>query len=238
MATKSNTTNTTISRFKSAEEQAAYLMGNGMVPPSYKTKAQVVRAILLGENLNMTPDNAVRLIDIIGGNPSLQSKTLAGLMTGAGISIEVIQDWEPIYEHQPVYVLGEDGMAVFDENDQIRVRKDENGNPLKRTIEVDRVTKLRFKRYYPHIGVVATDVEFRRSDAIAADWINKDTWVKMPRFLAMARCISRGSRLIGSDITLALYSTEEMIEFSDTTKDGIIPVLTEEGEVILEEHVK
>jgi len=211
------------------EEKADFLMKNRMLNASYKGKDDVKKALSLAESVGIPWMAVGRTIDVIQGNPALSTKVIAGLLTKNGIAIEVIKDWEPVYEKRKTPITEEiNGVKVpkMDENGDVMYFS-YKGKPVIKKIEVDRITEVRFLRYYPKIGVVPCKVTMTKSDADLANWSNKNTWRTLPKFLAMARCLSRGARLVGADITGSVYSTDEVVEFTD----GVEGTIDEEGKI-------
>lgn len=218
---------------ESLKTEAEQLLKSGLVPSSYKSKEDIVKALALGRELGMTGPTALRNIDMIQGNPAVSSKMLAALMTSNGIALEIVKDYEAVIEERPAYILDEKNAPRFDEQGRALAYKGPDGQVIMKSTEIDRVTRVRAIRYYPSLGrEISCEVEFRLSDAKTAGWYpSKATWRTMPRFLMLWRCISLLSRLVGSQYTLGLYSTEEVAEFS-----GVELQLNEDGEIIAMEE--
>lgn len=212
-----------------AEKVADYFLKNKLLPNSYKTKMDAVKAILLGRSIGLDDYTAIRSIDIIQGTPALSSRAMAGLMTKAGISIEILKDYEPIIESKPAYMLDDEGKPTFDAGGRVKCYMDYDGTPIIRETIIDHETVILVTRYYKNIGVVTTPVTMRLSWAEKAGWLTKKTWIELSPFLMLARCLSRSSRLVAADITSFLYSSEEVAEFTP----GVEMDLDSEGEVVI-----
>jgi hypothetical protein len=210
-------------------DQAQYLMDKNLVPKSYSKPEHIVMAISYGSQLGLDPVTSLNSIDIIENRIAIQARIIPGLLAKHGIAIEVIKDFEPVYERKPLVVKGEDGKPVVTPEGNMTYYRDENGDVMYKETEVDRITTLRFKRYFPNIGVTSSEISFRLSDAKKAGWMSKQNWNKLPSFMCMARCISRGARLFGSDVIAGLYDNYEVAEFTDTEFD-----VDSEGTIIIE----
>jgi hypothetical protein len=110
-------------------------------------------------------------------------------------------------------------MKTIQDFEKISTGKDDKGNET-----FDRVTTIEFYR-----GKVTEVASFHYSDAIRAGWHTKDNWVKMPKQMLWARCLSLGANRIAPDKVLGLYTVEEMVDVTDA-KDVKI---NEEGEVTI-----
>jgi hypothetical protein len=94
---------------------------------------------------------------------------------------------------------------------------DKDGNEIK-----DRVTTIIFYR-----GRIEEEVNFYWSDAVKAGWTTKDNWIKMPKQMLYARCLSLGANRIAPDVTMGLYTVEEMVDVTNAKNVDI----DEEGNV-------
>lgn len=94
---------------------------------------------------------------------------------------------------------------------------DKDGNEIK-----DRVTTIIFYR-----GRIEEEVSFYWSDAVKAGWTTKDNWIKMPKQMLYARCLSLGANRIAPDVTMGLYTVEEMVDITNAKNVDI----DEEGNV-------
>jgi hypothetical protein len=94
---------------------------------------------------------------------------------------------------------------------------DKDGNEIK-----DRVTTIIFYR-----GRIEEEVSFYWSDAVKAGWTTKDNWIKMPKQMLYARCLSLGANRIAPDVTMGLYTVEEMVDVTNAKNVDI----DEEGNV-------
>jgi hypothetical protein len=211
------------------KEISKYLVDNKLVPSGIKPH-EIQLVVNTGKVLGMEPITAVNSIDIIQGRVALQSKIIPALLAQKGAYINVLKDYEPIIEKVPVPMKNkETGEVITDENGNIKFYRDENGDVLYKDKIVDYITEIEFIRYLPNGEVLRRNAHFKWSYAVKAGWSNKENWVKMPVYMMMARCISRGARLYESHCINGMYDTYEMIDAFDEHNNSM---LTEEGEII------
>jgi hypothetical protein len=193
--------------------KAQVLIDKKMVPSTIKKPEEVVSIIQIGEGLGMNATTALNSIDLIQGAIAIKSKVIPGLLAKHGVAVQVLKDYEPIIEQKKIpkfvvkdkkkeFVLDEEGNPVFFTNP--------DGSYMMKDDVVDYITAVRFKRNFPGIGVIENDIEFRWSDAVSAGWDSKPNWQKMPKYMMMARCISRGARIAAADIIGGLYDDLEV----------------------------
>jgi hypothetical protein len=101
---------------------------------------------------------------------------------------------------------------------------DKDGKEIK-----DRVTTIEFYR-----GSITDVASFYWSEAVKAGWTTKDNWVKMPKQMMWARCLSLGANRIAPDKIQGMYTVEEVMDFAPDANAKI----TEEGEVVILENNK
>jgi hypothetical protein len=198
-------------------EKAQYLIEKKLVPAAFNKPEQLLQVIAMGAGLGMDEMQSVNSIDLIQGVLAIKAKMIPGLLAKHGIAIEVLKDYEPIYKETQAVMMSEDKKVMYDKDNQVRYHLDpETGKvKIKREETGDFITTVRFKRYFPNIGVVTNDVSFKWSMAISAEWHLKSNWKKMPEYMMMARCITRGARIAAADIMGGLYDNYEVSEFSN-----------------------
>ena len=197
-------------------EKANFLIEKKLAPAAFNKPEQLLLVIKMGEGLGMDPIQSINSIDLIQGQLAIKAKMIPGLLAKHGIAIEVLKDYEPIYKETPVYMKDDKGGFMKDESGQFIYHKDpETGKTLyKQEPTGDFITTVRFKRHFPNIGVVTNDASFKWSMAVSAEWHLKSNWKKMPEYMMMARCITRGARIAAADIMGGLYDNYEVSEFS------------------------
>jgi hypothetical protein len=99
---------------------------------------------------------------------------------------------------------------------------DKDGKEIK-----DRVTTIEFYR-----GQIKDTTSLYWSDCVKAGWTTKDNWIKMPKWMLWARCLSTGANRIAPDKIQGMYTVEEITDFApdDNVK------INEEGEVTILEN--
>lgn len=196
--------------------RAQTLIDKKMVPANIKKPEEVVSIIQIGEGLGMNPTTALNSIDLIQGAIAIKAKVIPGLLAKHGIAMQVLQDYEPVIEKEKVakFSINAAGKKepVFDKDGNPEFFMNPDGTYMTKDKIVDYVTKIRFKRFFPNIGLVENDIEFKWSDAISAQWDGKPNWQKMPKYMMMARCTSRGARIAASDVIGGLYDEFELAD--------------------------
>lgn len=222
-----------------ARETAEKMVDMLNIKEDKKTKEQTIgdltRKILYGETMNFTPIQSLEYINIIGGNPTIKNQVLSSLLSKQGVVVNVIHDFDPVYDEVKVPVKDPNtGKAAVDENGVIKYYKDDEGNYILKKVLKDRITELEFVRYVDSIGeVVKSRCKFTWEMAQAAQWDTKPNWVKMPAYMMMARCLSRGARLFG---VLTGYDDVEMLDSIDLKKGQKLDI-NEDGELsIIEDY--
>lgn len=195
-------------------KQAEFLIDKKMVPATIKKPQDVVNIIQIGDTLGMNPSTALNSIDMIQGNAAIKAKIIPGLLAKNGVAVQVLKDYEPIIEQKKIPMKDDNGKYKKDADGNFMFYTNPDGSLMYKDEVIDRITLVRFMRHFPHIGIVENDVEFRWSDAKDANWDSKPNWKKMPKYMMMARCITRGARIVASDIIGGLYDNYEVSEFT------------------------
>jgi hypothetical protein len=99
---------------------------------------------------------------------------------------------------------------------------DKDGKEIK-----DRVTTIEFYR-----GQIKDAASLYWSDCVKAGWTTKDNWVKMPKWMLWARCLSTGANRIAPDKIQGMYTVEEVTDFAPDNNVKI----NEEGEITILEN--
>jgi hypothetical protein len=111
------------------------------------------------------------------------------------------------------------GYKTIQDFDLVVKGKDKDGNDIK-----DRVTTIEFYR-----GSIVEKASFYWSDAVKAGWTTKENWMKMPKQMMYARCLSLGANRIAPDKVQGMYTVEEVMDFAPDPNVRI----TEEGEITI-----
>lgn len=202
--------------------RAKMMIDKNLIPSGIKKPEDVVVIVNMGNQLGMDPITAVNSMHLIQGNVALKSSVIPGLLAKAGVGVELIKDMEPVMKRTPAYMKDKDGkMMGADEDGNFKYYKDPDGNVAYKEEQVvvdghpEFVTTIRFYRYFKDMDkTISSDYSFYWSDAVAAKWVSKDNWKKLPRFMMYARCVVRGARGVASDVIGGLYDTHEVVEFS------------------------
>ncbi|HEY4062298.1 MAG TPA: hypothetical protein VGM30_10380 [Puia sp.] len=189
----------------------ATLIESKKLPVHVKTVEDAFTIAQMGRELGFATMQAFHYIIPIQGKLSLAAKAIGALLRKGGVK----------------YTTTEDGVFVY---------RDESTSEFRREKEkpIDRRTTIVFER-----GDQVEKTTFTWLDAIAQELTSKSNWIKMPKEMLWARCLSKGANRIGSDLLLGLYSTEEMFDvFGCNTKvkrdeDGhIVEVVDTEAEIL------
>jgi hypothetical protein len=156
------------------EIASKYLLDNNLVPAGIKPSD--VRLILArGMALNMDAITAISSIDIIGGKPSLQAKVIPALLSQHNVYLEVLKDYDPIYETKTFPKKDkETGEVLEDENGNTIYYTNPDGSILTKEIEIDRITEVKFIRFLPNGEKIENTCKFLFSWAKLAGWVTKD----------------------------------------------------------------
>ena len=226
MAKRNSSTTTTELQTSLSQTYAIVqeLIEKKLIPAGIKTSEMAAQIIEMGQSLGMTPQVALNSIEMIQGNLAIKAKIIPGLLNKKGIALRIIHDYEPVYVEtmQPVVLRVQDPTtgAVTPKmiGDKPAYELNEDGTikmvPVK-TLK-DYVTKVEIIRDFGGaIGVVKNEVEFTWSMAVSAGWDSKQNWKQNPRYMMMARTISRAARIAAADVIGGLYDNYEVMDFSD-----------------------
>lgn len=70
---------------------------------------------------------------------------------------------------------------------------------------------------------------FTKIDANQQNLLGKDPWIKMPKQMLYARCVSNGVRKVFADVLAGLYSTEEMLDAASPLPQPSAPITVEKA---------
>lgn len=217
-----NTDLVVIDDTESMFDYANMLIKKKLIPSSIKNPEDVVSIVNKGKHLGMDPLTALNSMNMIQGNIALKSSVVPGLLARAGIAVELIKDYEPVMQKVYSIMRDEDGKPMMaDDDGNFKYYRNPEGEiaykeePVTYNKMPEYVTVIRFHRYYPEMNkTISSDYSFYWSDAVKANWVTKDNWKKLPRFMMYARCVVRGARGVASDIMGGLYDSHEVVEFT------------------------
>lgn len=186
--------------------------------------------------IRQSPQTEMEQLQILIDSKNLPAniKTIEQAFTiaqfGKDLGMKPMQAFHQVYSIQGRLALSSKGLGALLWSNGIGFKtikdfeliikgKDKDGNDVK-----DRVTTIEFYR-----GKITEIASFYWSDAIKAGWTTKDNWIKMPKHMMYARCLSLGAQRIAPDKLLGMYTVEEVMDFAP---DNTVKI-NEEGEVTI-----
>lgn len=164
------------------------LIDSKKLPAHVKTVQDAFTIAQMGKELGFAVMQSFHYIIPIQGKLSLSAKAIGALLRKGGVQFTTV----------------EDGVYVFPDG----VTTDYPTHPSNAELKpVDRRTKIVFKR-----GDLEEVTTFTWTDATKQELNTKSNWVRMPKEMLWARCLSKGANRIGADLLLGLYSAEEMFD--------------------------
>jgi hypothetical protein len=202
-------------------------------------KPEDVAAVALWAHSKKIPlIDALGHVALFNGKLAPDSHLITGILQKAGIAVEVIEDYAPIYTYS-----GPDGDFTHDvvhknpDKFDVYYSKDATTNAYKRNKEekgtktivmqgdlVDYRTTLRFIR--PGKNGVRTAIgQFSIQDATLAGLMMKDNWAKYPKQCLYARASTIGAKRIADDLIYGAYTPDELggldVELNDYQSDEV-----------------
>lgn len=170
------------------------------------------------------------LIDskVLPSNIKTIEQAFAIAQYGKDLGMKPMQAFHQIYSIQGRLALSSKALGALMWRNDISIKTIKDGELVVRGVDSngveikDRVTTIEFYR-----GNVTETTNFYWSDAVKAGWTTKDNWVKMPKQMLYARCLSLGANRIAPDMLLGLYTVEEMVDVTNASNVSI----TEDGDV-------
>ena len=170
------------------------------------------------------------LIDskVLPSNIKTIEQAFAIAQYGKDLGMKPMQAFHQIYSIQGRLALSSKALGALMWRNGISMKTIKDGELVVRGVDSngveikDRVTTIEFYR-----GNIVETTSFYWSDAVKAGWTTKDNWVKMPKQMQYARCLSLGANRIAPDMLLGLYTVEEMVDVTNASNVSI----TEDGDV-------
>lgn len=207
---KANEVTTNILQYEKA--LAAEIVKSGISP--FRKEEDALVAILLGKDLGLKPMVAINNIVSVEGKASMSIHLMMGLAQRAGVTYEVIEDYEPIY---PMFVKGADGKAV--PNGRVCSYSEMKDIEKPAPQPTDARTRIKFSRKLKDASgewVTQTFVsDFEFSTAVAAKLTNKPNWAYI-KTMMFNRAASKGLRAIAADV---IWNMMELSELADMYPD-------------------
>lgn len=227
-------------RFSSLEqltEWAKQIAGSKFTPLD---KAEdVMCAVLTGKELGISPMASLNNIYPINGRGTLGIHLINALLVKAGIIIEVLCNYVPLYQYADKSSAKKDEKSgtiiygiVLTTGDRPNEFLNDPTLYLRSPQPTDYLTKVKFtrERRLPSgtFKTIEHIEEYRYSDAIKAGLLEKpgDVWKKYPKNMMFARCCGNGANIVAPDVKLGIPTTEEMAEVN-----GINLTMTEDGRI-------
>jgi hypothetical protein len=167
------------------------------------------------------------LIDskVLPSNVKTIEQAFAIAQFGKDLGMKPMQAFHQIYSIQGRLALSSKGLGALLWANGIQYKTIQDFEKIdKGDGKSDFVTTIEFYR-----GKITDKASFYWSDAVRSGWTTKDNWVKMPKFMMWARCLSMGAQRIAPDKILGLYTVEEMVDVTNAPSVSI----NEEGEVTI-----
>jgi hypothetical protein len=167
------------------------------------------------------------LIDskVLPSNVKTIEQAFAIAQFGKDLGMKPMQAFHQIYSIQGRLALSSKGLGALLWANGIQYKTIQDFEKIdKGDGKSDFVTTIEFYR-----GKITDKASFYWSDAVRSGWTTKDNWVKMPKFMMWARCLSMGAQRIAPDKILGLYTVEEMVDVTNAPNVSI----NEEGEVTI-----
>lgn len=167
------------------------------------------------------------LIDskVLPSNVKTIEQAFAIAQFGKDLGMKPMQAFHQIYSIQGRLALSSKGLGALLWANGIQYKTTQDFEKIdKGDGKSDFVTTIEFYR-----GKITDKASFYWSDAVRSGWTTKDNWVKMPKFMMWARCLSMGAQRIAPDKILGLYTVEEMVDVTNAPNVSI----NEEGEVTI-----
>jgi hypothetical protein len=167
------------------------------------------------------------LIDskVLPSNVKTIEQAFAIAQFGKDLGMKPMQAFHQIYSIQGRLALSSKGLGALLWANGIQYKTIQDFEKIdKGDGKSDFVTTIEFYR-----GKITDKASFYWSDAVRSGWTTKDNWVKMPKFMMWARCLSMGAQRIAPDKILGLYTVEEMVDVTNAPNVSI----NDEGEVTI-----
>lgn len=193
---------------------AREVVKSGVSP--FKREADVIVVLIRGAELGLPYGVSVNNIFAINGKTGMSVHLHKALLQNAGVYFELTEDYVPVYNY---------GLTKEMPNAKGEMVKQfvPVGQTTKTKVEgfqvspaiVDRQTTYYFEREVkmPLSGKIRTKtltISFKYSEAVQAQLVDKDVWVKYTRSLMKARAFTLGSSEIASDVTQGMYGINEL----------------------------
>lgn len=194
----------------------------------FKREADVIVVLQRGAELGLPYGVSVNNIFPIGGKTGMSVHLHKAMLENAGVYFELREDNVPIY----YYGLAND-KNQFTPYGKTAERKLEGF--VVHPTQVDTRTTYYFERntrdkITGEVRKKKVTMSYYYSEAVAADLVKKDVWVKYQRALMKARCFTMGATEIASDVVQGMLGINELaMEFgkSFTIDENLVETFTD-----------
>ena len=184
------------------------LIDSKKLPAHIKSVDEAFTIAQMGKELGFATMQSFHYIIPIQGKLSLTAKACGALLRKGGVK----------------FVTIEDGIWVYaDGSTSIILKPDEK--------PIDQRTTIKFMR-----DEIEEVCSFTWNDAKKQELTAKSNYIKMPKEMLYARCLSKGANRIGADLLLGLYTVEELADglnlnesFITRNEDGTIAAIIEDA---------
>lgn len=190
-----------------------------------KSAEDVAVALMTGKELGLPFITSVSQIYPISGRPTLGIHIQKALCIKAGIIFEKIEDAVSIYQFaqkdkEGKVVIGGQGLPVIVHTGTMQERPDNtafNEITKRTTYKATRYIKIPTGEYKEVVAYGS----FSLQEAQEADLFSKDVWIKYWKRMLDARALTNVIKEIASDITLGLYTPDELGASINISSDGV-----------------
>ena len=203
---------TKLSDFSNVEEMmnwARIVIDSGLLPGSITEPEQVITIVQHGKELGLSPHIALNNIHVISGRPTLSHTMLGTLLKRKGVEWTWDEDFVPI------------------KSEKGDIEKLGDGTINKRT-----TIHLYWKSHVTD-RVMETTFSITWAQMMIASFTTKDNWLKLPKEMMRARCLTYAVRALFPEVLGGFYTD---VEIADTTDENVVTELTEDGEITIIEQ--
>jgi len=187
--------------------QAEYLIATGMLPKNLNVPGQVVAIGQLGYELGFTWMVALNNIDNIQGKPTLSYRAVGTLLRRNNFEIRLIADWSPVQMADGTI----DYITTIEMINHI-ARKEAQLQLIEIAKLPEDVRKYALEAYKHQEAYITKQFTYSWSDAARAGYLDKpgSNWIKIPREMMRARCVTAGTRIFAPHVMMDLYESTEL----------------------------
>jgi hypothetical protein len=202
-------------------EAAQVLVDSGVLPNHITEPSQVVAMSKLASELKISPMIAMKNLDMIEGEPTLNVHLVGALLKRNNIHYTCIEDCVSLGEGTNNW------RTTFQFFDMNLIRKYQH-ELLKMTDYPEAAHGAYMKSLEPLQQVANHTFSFTYGEAYHMGLTERKSWVRMKEIMMRSRCLTIGGRLFAPDALNGMYETSEMAEVKNK-----VYAMTEDGEAII-----